>query len=293
LGIVRFRWTRPLGGQIRTATVFRDAGRWYISFCIQDGLDPAPSNGNPPVGVDRGVAVAIATSDGELRGRRHVTLGEAKRLRRLRRQMSRCRKGSKRRLACQAKYASLHARIRRRRKDFIAWNANRLTAEHGLVILEDLHIRDMTTSARGTAQKPGRNVRQKGQLNCAILDKGWFAFGEALKHKARYNGSEIVKVNPAYTSVTCSACGTVDSKSRESQARFACRSCGHAENADVNAAKNILAAGLAVTGRGDYGVARSVKRQPPASADKEGAREADFRTEAGEVNRWHKWSATQ
>ena len=124
----------------------------------------------------------------------------------------------------------------------------------------------MTASAKGTAEAPGKNVRAKSTLNRGILAKGWGGLARTLEHKARYNGSEIVKVNPAYTSQTCSACGTVDAKSRESQARFACRSCGHAENADVNAAKNILAAGLAVTGRGDLAVGRSVKRQPPVRA---------------------------
>ncbi|WP_255530007.1 transposase [Planomonospora sp. ID67723] len=87
----------------------------------------------------------------------------------------------------------------------------------------------------------------------------------ALEHKARYNGSRIVRVPPAYTSQRCSACGTVDAKSRESQAVFARTSCAYTGNADVNAAKNILAAGLAVTGRGDLAVGRSAKRQPPVT----------------------------
>lgn len=138
--------------------------------------------------------------------------------------------------------------------------------DHGLVVIEDLRICNMTASAKGTLAEPGRNVRQKAGLNRAILDKGWYGFARALEHKARYNGSEIIEINPAFTSQRCSACGTVDGESRESQARFACRSCGHTENADVNAAKNILAAGLAVTGRGDLGVARSVKRQPSVRA---------------------------
>lgn len=262
-GWVRFRWTRSIGGVIRNVTILRDSGGWHIAFCVEDGLATSEPNGKPPVGVDRGVAVAVATSDGWLQDREFVTAGEAKRLLRLQQQLGRCRKGSRRRHTCQARLSALNARVRQRRKDFCAWTANRLTADHGLVAIEDLKVRDMTRSAKGTVEAPGKNVRQKAGLNRSILAKSWGGFGLALEHKARYNGSEIVKVNPAYTSQTCSACGTRDGKSRESQARFACRSCGHAENADVNAAKNILAAGLAVTGRGDLAVGRSVKRQPP------------------------------
>ncbi|MGV2386714.1 MAG UNVERIFIED_CONTAM: transposase, partial [Thermobifida fusca] len=100
-------------------------------------------------------------------------------------------------------------------------------------------------------------------LNRAILAKGWGKLLTALEHKARYNGSRILRVPPAFTSQTCHACGHCAPDNRESQAVFRCRACGHQDNADVNAAKNILAAGLAVTGRGDLAVGRSVKRQPP------------------------------
>jgi putative transposase len=265
-GWVRFRWTRPIGGTVRNATALHDGGRWYVSFCVEDGLVASEPNGKPPVGADRGVVVAVATSDGWLRDREFVTSGEAKRLRRLQQQLARCEKRSNRHRACRAQLAALNARIRARRTDFCAWTANHLTMNHGQVVVEDLRIGNMTASAKGTVAEPGRNVRQKAGLNRGILAKGWGKFTLTLEHKARYNGSEIIKVNPAYTSQTCSACGTVDGESRESQARFACRSCGHAENADVNAAKNILAAGLAVTGRGDLGSSRSAKRQPPAKA---------------------------
>jgi putative transposase len=267
-GWVRFRWTRSLGGTVRNATVRRDGCRWYISFHVDDRVAEAAPNGKPPVGVDRGVAVAVATSDGELRNREFVTPGEAKRLKRLQQKLSRSlrvhgrNKRSKRRDATRAQLGRLNARIRDRRADFAAWTANRLTCRHGLIAVEDLRIKNMTRSARGTVERPGMNVRQKAGLNRSILDKSWGGFVLALEHKARYTGAQIVKVDPAYTSQRCSRCGHVDGKSRESQARFRCTACGHRDNADVNAAKNILAAGLAVTGRGDLGATRSAKRQP-------------------------------
>ncbi len=262
-GYVRFRWTRSIGGQIRNATVRRDGGKWYISIMVEDGLVASEPNGKPPVGVDRGVAIAVATSDGQVRDREFASAGEVKRLRRLQQQMFRQEDGSRRKAATQRQYQILHARIRARRTDFCAWTANRLTMDHGLVVIEDLSGGNLTASAAGTVENPGRYVRQKAGLNRSILAKGWGLLATRLAHKARYNGSQIVKINPAYTSQRCSACGHVDPKSRESQADFRCTACGFACNADVNAAKNILAAGLAVTGRGDR--SRSVKRQPPVT----------------------------
>lgn len=268
-GWVRFRWTRPLGGTIRNATVLSDGGRWYVSFCVEDGVVEVEPNGKPPVGVDRGVAVAVATSDGKLRDRQFATPGERRRIARLQQRLARSRRvhgrnrRSRRRDAVRAELGRLHARIRHRRADFASRTAGRLTRDHGLVVVENLRIKNMTASAAGTAEQPGRNVRQKAGLNRAILDKGWGGFLLALEHKARYNGSQIVKVNPAYTSQTCHACKHVAPESRESQAVFRCVACGHEDHADVNAAKNILAAGLAVTGRGDLANRRSTKRQPP------------------------------
>lgn len=262
-GWVRFRWTRPIGGTIRNATVLRDGGRWHVSFCVEDGVVSVQPNGMPPVGVDRGVVVAVAASDGEMRNREFVSPGEAKRLRRLQQQLSRQRKVSNRRSVTKAKLGTLNKRVRDRRTDFCAWTANRLTADHGVVVIEALKVANMVRSAKGTVENPGKHVRQKSGLNRAILAKGWGALVTQLEHKARYNGSQIVKINPAYTSQTCNACGHVARENRESQAVFRCVSCGHQANADVNAAKNILAAGLAVTGRGDLGNSRSAKRQSP------------------------------
>ncbi|WP_432967333.1 RNA-guided endonuclease InsQ/TnpB family protein [Dactylosporangium sp. CA-233914] len=268
-GWVRFRWTRPLGGSIRNATVSRDGGRWYISCCVEDGVAEAVPNGKPPVGVDRGVKVAVATSDGDLHDRSFATPGELVRLKRLQQRLSRSlrthgrNRRSKRRDRVCVQFGRLNARIRARRADFAAQTAVRLVRDHGLVVVEDLRIKNMTASASGTVEQPGRNVRQKAGLNRAILGKGWGQFLLRLEHTARYHGATVLKVNPAFTSQTCNACGHVARESRESQAVFRCVACGHQAHADVNAAKNILAAGLAVTGRGDLAVGRSTKRQPP------------------------------
>lgn len=164
-------------------------------------------------------------------------------------------------------------RARWRRADFNAQAAHRLTRDNAIVTLERLNVRAMTASVAprpdpgmpGVYRANGRAA--KAGLNRSILDKGWYGLETALRAKARYTGTTIRVVDPAYTSQTCSnpVCGKVDAKSRESQAAFRCTSCGHAEHADANAAKNIKArgqaAGLVVSGRGDP--AGSVKRQAP------------------------------
>src|SRR5690349_19963445 len=127
-----------------------------------------------------------------------------------------------------------------------------------LIRVEDLRIRNMTQSAKGNRGDPGRNVRAKAGLNRGILRSEWGLLVRRLQDKAP---GRVEKVNPAFTSQRCSACGQVDPKSRESQAVFRCTACGYACNADVNAAINI-AAGHAVTARGGDGDARPVNREP-------------------------------
>ncbi|WP_223839524.1 zinc ribbon domain-containing protein [Nocardiopsis deserti] len=111
------------------------------------------------------------------------------------------------------------------------------------MVLEKLHIKNMTASAKGTVDAPGVNVRQKAGLNRAILAKGWYGLKLACQNAARRTGSRIVEANPAYTSQTCHSCGHVAPENRESQSVFQCGRCGHRTHADVNAAQNILARG--------------------------------------------------
>jgi len=129
-----------------------------------------------------------------------------------------------------------------------------------VIAVEDLKIRNMTRSAKGTLEAPGRNVRQKAGLNRGILAAGWGLLVARMEHKAP---GRVQKINPAYTSQRCSACGIVDREARESQAAYRCRSCGYAANADVNAASNIKhAAGHAVSARGGSPLGRPVNREP-------------------------------
>jgi putative transposase len=256
LGWVKFRLTRSLHAMvIRSATLTREGRRWYLSLLVNDGIEAPTVHAQPDtgVGVDRGVVVAVATSAGELLDRAFVTEGERARALRLQRKLSRAVKGSANRAKTRAALAEVRARERRRRRDFCRKTAHQLAQANAVVVLEKLPVKNMTRRARPVSDpnSPGgflpNGAAAKSGLNKAILSKGWYQFELALKSVSRYTGTQMVKVAAAFTSQRCSACGQVDPKSRESQAVFRCTHCSHHEHADVNAAKNVLAAGLAVT----------------------------------------------
>jgi putative transposase len=267
-GWVRFRWSRavPPGAKSYRVTMDR-AGRWHIAFAVIPEPVPAPGNGQV-VGIDRGVAVAAALSTGELLHAPALTARERTRLRRLQRTLARAKRGSNRRGRVRHAIARLKARETDRRKDWAEKTSTDLARRFDVIRVEDLKITNMTRSAKGTRENPGRNVRAKAGLNRGILRSGWGLLVRRLKDKAP---GRVEKVKPHYTSQRCSACGQVDRDSRESQAVFRCTACGFAGHADVNAAKNI-AAGHAVTARGGDGAARPVNREPHLLASLTGRR---------------------
>ncbi|WP_433473923.1 RNA-guided endonuclease InsQ/TnpB family protein [Spirillospora sp. CA-142024] len=261
VGWVRFRWSRPVPDAAKSFRVTRDrAGRWHVAFAALPDPIPAPGTGKV-VGVDRGVAVSAALSTGDLLHVPGLRESERARLARLLRRLARARPGSKRRARVKAAIARLRARESDRRKDWIEKTSTGLARRFDVIAVEDLNIRGMTRSARGTVEAPGRNVRQKAGLNRGILAAGWGALVTRLEHKAP---GRVIKINPRYTSRTCSACGHVAGESRKSQAVFSCVACGHRVNADVNAALNIrdTAAGHAVAARGGPPLGGPENREP-------------------------------
>jgi transposase len=233
------------------------AGRWHVAFAVIPAPVPAPGNGQV-VGIDRGVAVSAALSTGEMLHAPALAARERRRLRRLQRKLARAKRGSNRRGRVKHAIARLRARETDRRKDWAEKASTELARRFDVIRVENLKITNMTRSAKGTRENPGRNVRAKAGLNRGILGSGWGLLVRRLADKAP---GRVEKVKPHYTSQRCSACGQVDRGSRESQAVFRCTACGFACHADVNAAINI-AAGHAVTARGGDGAARPVNREP-------------------------------
>jgi putative transposase len=239
IGWVRFRDTRPLRGTLKNATVTGGPDGWHVSFACEIEHE-APARLPDVVGIDRGVVNTLALSTGEMLS---VPLSldrieGAKR--RAQRTLSRRKRGSRRYARQRNRIARLQARAGRVRRDFHHRAALDIARRFGVAVLEDLRIKNMTTSASGTVAEPGRMVRQKAGLNRSILNQGWGAFELILSYKMEERGGRVVKTDPAFTSQTCSACGVVDARSRKSQAIFECVECGHRDNADSNAANNIL-----------------------------------------------------
>lgn len=258
IGWVRFRWSRPVP-EAKSYRVTRDrAGRWHVAFAAIPQPLAGPHTGEV-VGIDRGVAVTLTLSNGEM----FQTPAPSARTKRLARKLSRAKRGSNRRQCAKVRLARAMARDKDRRKDWSEKASTDIARRFDVIRIEDLNIRKMTRSAKGTIENPGRNVRQKAGLNREILHSGWGLFARRLEQKAP---GRVEKVPAAFTSQRCSCCGHVDAKSRKSQARFVCTACGYADNADVNAAINI-AAGHAVTARGGTGKSsRPVNREPLAGA---------------------------
>ncbi len=257
-GWVRFRWSRTVPPGAKSYRVTMDcAGRWHLAFAVIPEPVPAPSNGEV-VGIDRGVAVSAALSTGDLLHAPGLSARDQRRMQRLQRRLARAQRGSNRRARVKLAIARLRVRETDRRKDWAEKTSTGIARRFDVIRVEDLQIRNMTRSAKGTAGSPGRSVRAKTGLNREIMRSGWGLLVRRLQDKAP---GRLEKIKPAFTSQRCSACGHVDANSRESQARFACTACGFACNADVNAARNI-AAGHAVTARRGFRDAGPVNREP-------------------------------
>lgn len=259
IGWIRFRLSRPVPEGVKSYRVTRDrAGRWHISFAhIPDSII-GPRDGSV-LGVDRGVAVSAALSTGELLHAPGLSRGEARRLKLLQQRLARAKRGSNRRARTKRAIAKLRARERDRRKDWVENVTTDIARRFDTIHIEALDVRGMTRSARGTVEQPGRQVAQKRGLNRGISRSGWGLLAARLQHKAC---GRVEQVPAAYTSQRCSACGHVAPGNRKSQAVFECEACAAGPcNADVNAARNI-AAGRAVTARGDPGASRSANREP-------------------------------
>lgn len=232
IGWVKFRDTRAMRGALVNATISHSANGWYVSLSCEIEHD-TPANDLPPVGIDRGIANTLALSTGEMLST-PATIQLERRKRRAQRVLSRRVRGSIRYRKQRQRVARIAAKISRVRADWRHKASLSIARRFGAVAIEALPIANMTRAGTG----------QRG-LNRSILEQGWGAFERTLGYKLEERGGTLVKVNPAFTSQECSACGAIDKASRESQASYACRSCGFTEHADTNAAINILRRGTA------------------------------------------------
>ena len=246
LGWVRLRMSQPVEGALHNVSITREGAKWLASIQVET-RETAPALGlAPTLGIDLGLAAFAATSDGALVAPLKALAKQQVRLRRYQRSVARKKKGSANRKKAVARLGNLHRRIAHQRNDWLHKLTTDLANAHPVIALEDLRIKNMSASAAGTVDTPGKNVRAKAGLNRGILDAAWGEFARQLTYKVEWRGGQVILVNPAYTSRTCRCCGHEAAENRKTQSVFSCVACGHTENADVHAAKNILAAGHAV-----------------------------------------------
>jgi putative transposase len=229
---------------------------------------PAPVHpSTSAIGIDLGVVRFATLSDGTV----HEPLASFKphqrRLAHYQRMMSRRSKFGKNWQKARRKVQQVHARIGNCRRDYLHKLTSTISKNHAMVCLEDLKVRNMSKSAAGSVESPGKNVRAKSGLNRSILDQGWFEFRRQLEYKLAWNGGMLIVVPPHNTSRECPACGHTAAANRKAQARFCCLECGFCENADLVGAINVLARGHRVAACGDTSPARGASAQEPIEAN--------------------------
>ena len=245
LGWLRYRNSREALGTVKNVTVSQSCGKWFVSIQTEREVEQPVHPSASIVGVDMGIARFATLSDGTVFEPINSSKKQQARLARYQRAMSRKTKFSNNWKKAKAKVKKLHQKIGNIRRDYLHKTTTTISQNHAMVCIEDLQVRNMSKSAAGSAEAPGRNVKAKSGLNKSILDQGWFEFRRQLEYKQAWRGGLVVAVNPRNTSRTCPCCGHVSADNRQTQARFACVECGFEENADVVGAINVLRAGHA------------------------------------------------
>lgn len=261
LGWIRYRKSRNILGELRNITVLLRAGKWYFSVQTQREVQATVPLGTQAIGLDVGIASFATDSGGKHIEALHSFKRHEARLRRYQKSMSRKCKGSKNWKKSKARLQRMHARIANVRQDFLHKTSSEICSINAMVVVEDLRIKNMSKSARGNAQAPGKNVKAKSGLNKSILDQGWGEFHRQLEYKMQWSGGIFVAVDPKNTSRECPRCGHIHADNRKTQAVFCCVACDHTAHADHVGAINILARGHRVLACGE-----NVSRAKPAKA---------------------------
>ena len=262
LGWMRFRKSRQVLGEVRSATVSQSGGKWFVSILTERTVEkPIPQGG--AVGIDMGIARFATFSDGTYLAPLDSFKKHQQRLKKYQRRMARKVKFSQNWKKAKAKVTQVHIDIANARKDYLHKASHAISQNHAIVCIEDLQVRNMSKSSKGNAETHGKQVRQKSGLNRAILDQGWGEFRRQLDYKLAWRGGHLIAVPPQYTSQTCPCCGHVSKDNRQTQAKFECVDCGFEENADKVGAINVLERGQRLLACGEpVQSGRSMKQEP-------------------------------
>lgn len=244
LGWVKYRRSRKIKGGIQNVTVSKTCERWFISIQTERNVKEPVHPSQSKVGIDMGIARFATISDGAVIEAGNIYRKNEARLAKAQRRLSRKVKYSRNWRKAKAGVARIQNDIANMREDFLHQNSSRISQNHAVVVLEDLKVKNMSGSARGTKENPGKNVKAKSGLNKSILDQGWGEFRRQLGYKLKWAGGKLVLVPAHHTSQTCPECGHVSGENRKSQAKFRCVACGYENHADLVGAMNILSRGM-------------------------------------------------
>ena len=263
IGLVKFRKSQDIIGSIKNITISKKSGHWYVSFGTERELPENPTHpSKSAIGIDLGITKLITTSDGETIQPKNSFKANQVKLAKLQRGLAKKVKFSENWKKQNHKIQKLHHHIANIRHDHLHKITTSISKNHAMIACEDLKVANMSKSASGTMDNKGRHVKAKSGLNKSILDQGWGMMIDMLEYKQHWQGGLLIKVNPHYTSQTCFQCKHATKENRRTQAKFECVKCGYITNADVNAARNILAAGHAVLSvEGGCGKGRPVKQK--------------------------------
>ena len=249
IGWVRYRNSRETIGTIKNVAVFFKCGKWYVSIQTEYEQEE-PVHSGSDIGIDMGIVRFATLSNSRYFEPINAFHSLKGRLAKLQRRLKRKIKGSRNWKKLVAKISKLHHRIANIRKNFLHQISHTISNNHATVYVEDLKVGNMSKSAKGTKENPGKMVKQKSGLNRAILDQAWYEFRRQLEYKLRWRGGQLILVAPQYTSQCCPACGHTAKANRTTQALFDCVQCGYTKNADVVGAINVLQRGRALGAAG-------------------------------------------
>jgi len=266
LGWLRYRNSRDVPGDVKNATVSGKNGKWYESIQTERKVETPVHSSTSIIGIDMGIARFATLSDGSYFAPLNSFKRQEQALVKAQRAMSRKQKFSNNWKKAKANIQKIHARIGNARRDYLHKATTTISQNHAMVCIEDLQVRNLSKSASGTTETPGKNVKAKSGLNKAILDQGWYAFRRQLDYKLEWNGGQLIAVPPRNTSRTCPCCGHVSADNRKTQAQFLCVECGFEENADVVGAINVLRAGHARLACAETSPAVGASGQEPTEA---------------------------
>ncbi|MEE9657713.1 transposase [Kluyvera ascorbata] len=266
LGWIRYRNSREVIGEVKNVTVIQSCGKWYVSIQTEYEVPEQVHKAASMVGLDAGVTKLATLSDGTLYQPVNSFKANQRKLAMLQRQLSRKVKFSASWQKQKKKIQRLHSHIANIRRDYLHKVTSEISKNHAMIVIEDLKVCNISKSAKGTAERPGRNIRAKSGLNRSILDQGWYEMRRQLEYKQLWRGGQVLAIPPAYTSQRCVCCGHTAKENRQTQSKFVCQVCGYTENADINGARNILAAGHAVLACGGMVQSGRPLKQEPTEA---------------------------